>query len=583
VVVTRLPTDLPDAPDARVITRQEIELRQASFAADILGDIPGVSLSRNGAFGGITGVRMRGASVDKTLVLIDGVVQNDASQPSGGYDFASLDLADIERVEILSGPQGSLWGSDAIGGVIAFTTREEDGWRAALEGGSYGTIKGSAGVGHRTDAWALSADVSGYSATGISKADGFPEKDGFWSWTAGVSGRVNLSSAVRLDGRLRFNQSRADNDGYDPVTFAFGDTAEYTPSKSWTGLARATVDDPWGFTHQFSFNGYRLDRGFLGGPFPSTYWADRRDWRWLATHGAPEDRWGLAFGIERDDTRASLSTGDRAGLGNTSAFVTARVRPVDRLTLSGSLRYDDPTDYAGRATAKVAAVLDLAAGFSLTANWGQGFKTPTISQTLCDFCTVPGRVVDLKPERAEGWDVGLRWRSADGRIDADIVGYRLAVRDQIAYVDVGVFDFTYVNIDSTLSTGVEADLEARLTDQLTVRANYAYTDAVDRSTGARLIRVPEHAGSVSLEWTGKRLSGALTLRAEGDQADSDPSTFLPAIRPGFAVVNLSGAYKLTDRLELTGRVENLTDRHYQEALGYGEPRIAAYFGFRVRN
>src|SRR5207244_11608743 len=128
----------PTAPAARAITRQEIELRQASFAADVLSTVPGLSLSRNGAFGGITSVRMRGASADKTLVLIDGVVQNDASQPSGGYDFANLELADIERVEILSGPQGSLRGSDAIGGVIAFTTREEDGWRASLEGGSYG-------------------------------------------------------------------------------------------------------------------------------------------------------------------------------------------------------------------------------------------------------------------------------------------------------------------------------------------------------------------------------------------------------------------------------------------------------------
>src|SRR5439155_8854786 len=124
---------------------------------------------------------------------------------------------------------------------------------------------------------------------------------------------------------------------------------------------------------------------------------------------------------------------------------------------------------------------------------------------------------------------------------------------------------------------------ARLTDQLTLKANYAYTDAVDRTTGARLIRVPEHAGSVSLLWTGGRLSGALTVRAEGDQADSDPSIFSPAVRPGFAVADLAAGYRVSDRLELTARVENMADRHYQEALGYGEPRRAGYVGLRVRD
>src|SRR5206468_9146148 len=112
----------------------------------------------------------------------------------------------------------------------------------------------------------------------------------------------------------------------------------------------------------------------------------------------------------------------------------------------------------------------------------------------------------LKPERAEGWDLGLRWLSSGGRIRASVTGYRLAVRDQISY-GVG----RYLNIDRTLSTGVEADLEARISDQMTLKGGYAYTDAVDRSTGARLLRVPEHAGSASLLWTGTRWSGALTL------------------------------------------------------------------------
>ena len=122
-------------------------------------------------------MRIRGASSDKTLVLIDGVPQNDASDPNGAYDFSQLNLANIEKIEILQGPQSSIWGSDAIGGVISLTTREEDGWRAPGEGGTLNTFDGSAAIGQSTDTYAAGARFSGYRSDGVSKADGFPERD----------------------------------------------------------------------------------------------------------------------------------------------------------------------------------------------------------------------------------------------------------------------------------------------------------------------------------------------------------------------------------------------------------------------
>ncbi len=578
VTATRLPTALGDAPDARVIEDKEIALRQAVFAADVLRLIPGLAVSDNGAFGGATSVRIRGASSDKTLVVIDGMVQNDASQPSGGYDFGTLDLADIARVEVLSGPQGALWGSDAIGGVISLTTHEEDGARASLEAGSLGTVRGSAGIGRRSDDWALGASVSGFATDGISKADGFPELDGFAEWTAGLGGRARLSRAVSLDGRLRYAQSRVDIDGYAPPAFSFGDTPEYATSRSWTGYARATVAGPWGLVHTLTIDGYDLARASLGGAFPSAFKADRGDVRWLARKGAPSDRFGLAVGAERDATSATLSDGGRADLGDTSAFAVIRARLAAPLSLAASLRYDAPDRFAGRATARAGAVYDLGAGFALTGDWGQGFKTPTISQIACDFCFPPGPSSSLRPERAEGWDVGLRQRTSDGRFEASLTGFRLAVRDQISF-GAG----RYVNLDRTLSSGVEADASARLGRTITMKASYAYTDAVDRATGAQLPRVPRNAGSLSLLWAGRRLSGALTVRAEGDQADIDPSTFAPARRAGLVLADVAAGWRLSERVELTARVMNLADRHYQEALGYGEPGRMVLVGLRVRD
>jgi vitamin B12 transporter len=183
----------------------------------------------------------------------------------------------------------------------------------------------------------------------------------------------------------------------------------------------------------------------------------------------------------------------------------------------------------------------------------------------------------LQPERAEGWDASLAWRSPGGRYTANVTGYRLAVRDQIDYVDG-----TYVNIERTLTTGVETEGRARITDALSVRASYAYADAVDRSTGARLVRVPEHSGSASLDWHGERLRGDLTIRAQGEQADLDPSTFMPTVRKGYVVADLAGSYAVSKGLELTARVENVADRRYQQVLGYAEPGRTVYVGFRIR-
>jgi vitamin B12 transporter len=172
----------------------------------------------------------------------------------------------------------------------------------------------------------------------------------------------------------------------------------------------------------------------------------------------------------------------------------------------------------------------------------------------------------------------LAWRSDDDRLWLRVTGYRLEVEDQISY-GIG----RYVNIDRTLTTGVEVEAEAQLTDRITVRASYAFTDAVDLSTGAEMIRTPQNAGSVSLDWTGERLKASLTVRAEGEQADSDPSTFSPAKRDGFTVADLRGGWALTDRLDLTVRVVNLTDETWQQSLGYGEAGRGAFVGLRLRN
>ena len=213
VTATRLPAIVAGTPGARVIDRRALDQRGAVFAADILSDVPGLSVVRSGAFGGVAQVRMRGAAPGKTLVLVDGVPVNDPAEINGAFDFSGFDLSDIERIEVLSGPQSSLWGSDAIGGVIAFTTRDTDGLAAELEAGSFETVRGRLAAGVSTEGYGFGAWVSRFRTNGISaadEADGNREADGFTSTTAGVRGRYAFSPSVAVDGALRWTDSEAD-------------------------------------------------------------------------------------------------------------------------------------------------------------------------------------------------------------------------------------------------------------------------------------------------------------------------------------------------------------------------------------
>ena len=577
VTATRLPAIVADTPGARVIDSRTIEQRGAVFAADILADVPGLSVVRSGAFGGVAQVRMRGASPGKTLVLVDGVPVNDPAEVNGAYDFSGFELGDVERIEVLSGPQSSLWGSDAIGGVIAFTTREIDGVRAEAETGSYGTVRGRLAAGMANETYAFAAWVSRFDTDGISAADaadGNPEADGFDNTTLGAKGRYAFSGTVAVDGALRWSDSHADLDGFPAPTYALADTADTTDSEQASGFVRLRVA-ALGLKHQFSVSASQIDRNTVSA-FPSAFTADRRVYRWQAD-GAEGERLTYALGAEREDTSGSLSTGLSRDLGTTSLFGVARYEVSDRLSVTGGLRRDDTDDFGAETTGRISAALDLDGGLILSGAFGTGFKAPSISQAVCDFCFSAAPVPVLRPETAASAEIALGWASADGRLQGRATLYRLNVEDQITYVFNPVsFDSFYVNVAETRTDGVELEGRADLGSGFDLTLAYGWTDARDGTTGARLLRVPEHAGSATLGWTGGRLSGALTVRAEGDQDDAG------GVREGFVTANLNAGWQVTEAVALTARIENLADERYQQVFGYGEPGRSAYVGVRLR-
>ena len=575
VTATRLPLPVELVAGARIIDETEIRQRQAVFLTDVLATVPGVAVARNGAYGGVATVRIRGAGADKTLVVLDGVPLNDPADPNGAFDFANLQIADIERVEVLSGPQGSIWGSQGIGGVIALTTQELDGWRGVAEVGSMSTGRLHGALGVSEESYAVSGSFTGFRTDGVSKAASGSEDDGYKTWTAQLSGRLQLSDLIEVDGRLRYTEAEVDIDGFAAPLYVLGDTDEANRSEIWSGLARARIDGVLGLDHEVSLSAYDLVRDNIS-DFPSRYLADRQVWRWTGARGGIADAFAFLVGAEREEVDADLDGRLSTELSTTSVFGVARLNAGERVSATASLRYDDPDAFEGETTARVALAGELNEAFTLTGSFGQGFKIPTISQYICDFCfTAP---VPLKPEKAEGHDLRLGWRSPDGRFHAALTGYRLTVQDQISYSGG-----RYVNISRTRSNGVEAEADLELTDALRLKLAYAQVDAVDASTGASLLRVPDHSGAAALFWTADVWEGSVTVRAESNQSDAGVDGFTRVTREGFVTADAALAYAVNDRLSLTARIENLADEDYQESYGYGEVGRAVYVGLRLRN
>ena len=360
-------------------------------------------------------------------------------------------------------------------------------------------------------------------------------------------------------------------DGYPAPTYVLADTDDTQDSEQWSGFARLSAE-AFGLSHQFSASASDIDRTSYSGGWASTFSGDRQAYRWQADGEAAGV--AFAFGAERDEAYGALSSGEARDLGTTSVFGVAQYE-AGPLKLTGGLRHDDTDDFGSETTGRISAAYQLAGGFILSGAYGTGFKAPTVSQAVCDYCYAPLPWAELRPETADSVEAALGWASSDGRFDGRATLYRLNVEDQITYM-AG----QYINVAKTRSDGFELEGHALLGAGFDLTLAYAWTDAQDRTTGLRLLRVPEHAGSATLGWTGDRLSGALTVRAEGDQDDS--GGFSTVAREGFVTANLNAAYALTDKVTLTARIENLADEHYQQVFGYGEPGRSGYVGIRLR-
>ncbi|MEL8056341.1 MAG: TonB-dependent receptor [Pseudomonadota bacterium] len=556
-----------------IITAEDIEELGFDFALDAVASAPGVTINSNGAFGGQASVRIRGAATEQTLVLIDGIPVNDPSSPGGGFNFARLDTENIERIEVLKGPQSTLWGTDAIGGVVSIITKRPGdglGGSAFGEYGSFNTFRGGASVENGSDIGDFRLALVTTTTDGISKADennGNTEDDPYEALTLSAKGGLNFGDKARLSADLLWTDAEAE---FDSFVFGnqgnVGDGAEVSETQELSGnlaFEASLFDGRLENLALIGFSDIKRENFTNGAPsFDAS--GDRSILRYQGTLNINETN-TLAFGAEREETRVD---GDEVYING--LFALYEVKPTEQLTLTGGLRVDDHETFGSETTGRVAVAFNPNETLTLRASWGQGFKAPTLFQLSGGGFAAPNP--NLQPETSQAFDAGVDWRSRDGRLSASLTVFDADIEDLISFAFSGYFNEAEVE-----TQGVELAGSVEITDWFGVEANYAYIDATD-TNGNPLRRIPEHSGDIRFRIDPEGpFSGAVLVRYNGEEPNSATTQV-----DGWTRVDVNGSYDLNESVELFARIENLLDEEYQQILGYGTPDLSGSVGIRLR-
>ena len=583
-----------------VLDTATITQRQAVVVSDLLRQTPGVTVTRNGGVGTTASVSIRGAETDQTAALIDGIKLNDPSSPGGGFNFGTLLVGNIARIEVLRGAQSVLWGSQAIGGVVNLITRQptdQFALNARAEGGWHDTGQAFANVSGRVGPVSASLGGGYYTSDGISAYAPGSERDGFRSYGANASIGIALASNVSVDLRGFYANGRTDFDGFPPPTFSFGDTREYGDTEQWIGYAglNAALFDGR-FRNRFGYAHTDTDRTNYdpSGTPAETFRGIGRNDR-LEYQGAFDLTSAVfaTFGAEREVSRSRTSSFGTAGNPGRarifSVYGQLAVTPFAGLTATGGVRHDDHSQFGGATTVSGSGVYSPNDGATtFRASYSEGFKAPTLYQLQSEY----GNGL-LSPERSHGWDAGVAQKALGGAVEASATYFTRTSRDLITFVScarplTGICTArpfgTYDNVARARAQGVEAALTLRPVESLTFVASYTYLDAKDRSAGTAnsgrdLARRPGDSVSVNADYRWPfGLSTGATITAVGDSFDNAANT---RRLDGYVLADVRAALPIGPHLEVYGRVENLFDARYQTVYQYGQPGRAAFGGIRV--
>lgn len=610
VVVTANRIETPErevSSSVTVITAEDLVRTGKSSVLEALRDVIGLSIAQNGGPGAVAAVSIRGANSEHTLVLLDGLELNDPINPSRSFDLAHMPLSQVERIEILRGPQSPLYGSDAMGGVINIITRTGQGkprlaFTAAADSlPSFTGDFGLSGSGGRAD---YSVALYHTRTAGVSAASaaypGNVEKDGYRNLSLSTRLGLAVGPNARLSLTARAIRARTEIDNFGgPGGDDPNSVQDYASALVRLQLRSLSANKLWERTLTVSW--VQAQRDHLNPPDElhpdeseeANYRSSllKVDWQNdIYLHPSHTLTAGLEIVQEqgRSDYTAETVWGPvesrfpSTRAGSAGLYILDRWRFRDRLFVSAGARADRHARAGTAVTFRLApAYLVPSTGTKLRAAVGTGFKSPSLYQLFAP-ATPWGLIgnVELLPERTTGWEAGLEQRLFGERLSLGLTYFHNSFHDLID------FDFTsgYVNVGRAKTRGVELSAEARPGPGLLLRASYTGLRARDEATGDDLLRRPRDKFSIELAARPfGRFDVSFSALYTGKRIDRDFSDFpYPRVTlPGYTLLGAALSAPVGSRFDLFVRLDNILDVRYEPVWGYGAPGFSVSAGIRL--
>jgi vitamin B12 transporter len=597
VSASRLETRESDvASSVTIISEEDLRRGQYTSVLQALRKVPGLDLVQSGGAGGNVAAFLRGANSEHTLVLMDGIELNNPASPSRAYNLANLTLENVERIEVIRGPQSMLYGSDAMGGVINIITKRADqGAKVSVssEAGSYRSFNQVAQVAYGDKALESTTGVTRQDLGNISAADasdGNSEHDGYENTSLTNTSRIHLTDNTDVTSTTRYARSHASLDSFggvggdDPNRFLFNEEFFTRGEIAGNHLAKTLTTSAWvSYAHHY-LKDYNSPDAVSIDTLRSSYGGDLLDVGGKAVW-SPRRYFSAVVGGETQRERADSSyfsdgawgpyQDDLSGAGarTNSIYGESKVSFEDTLFLDSGVRHDSHSIFGDRTTFRVAPAVLVGQTTKVRGSVGTGFKAPSLVQLYSSYGNP-----DLAAERNLGWDVGVDQSIFKKSVTASLTYFRTSFENLISF---NPSTFILENISQAKTQGFESAVSATLSDTVSARVAYTYTDTQDDKTGEALLRRPKNKGSVALTYTPTtRFVTTLAWRAYSSRFDNDFSGAAPQriALAGYGLVDINASYELSKNIKLFTRIENLFDQEYQEVYGFGTMGAAAYAG-----
>ena len=564
ISANRVATPLQDVGSSvTVLSQDDISASSEAYVIDFITQVPGVNVSQNGPKGSTSGLTLRGLGLQYVKVLVDGIDIGDVSSIPVMANLSGIMLNEIDRIEILQGSQSALYGSSAIGGVISLTTKKatKDETTLSLEAGSYGTVSLKAGKTFLSENSDVLVSGSYFSTDGFSaKADGI-ENDGYSSSRMSVTGNYYISDTNSVSVSMFKHDEDGDQDGYDPISFAFIDKTDEVYSNDSLGVAANLEMDTGSVVRNLHFNFFNIDRFYTG---PYNYEGTNLEVSWEEKRTFGEG--ALIYGIVADNER-TLIEGLQKAINKSHIFSEYIFSDETKFSFTVSGRASGHSEFGGSSTGRINASYKLDNGTILRSSLGTGYRAPSLYELFAPFYGNSS----LQPETSVATDIGVELPFVDDQVALSATIFETTISDRIVY-DNNTFAYGQ-STESEKRAGYEIGLNYRVNPRSEVNLSFTYTDD---GNGNRVQKVPESDFTLSARTelqSGVNLSGSF-------QSVMGLEDFVPL--PDYNIVSVRGSYPLTENVNVYLRAENIFDTKYQTTSDYGTSGQAFYTGFTAK-